>query len=80
MKSAAKGSFNYAASVILSIFLPVLPQFEEIREVCVHAVHTHPSHHSPSVPAGQLGAWLRITLEFLNIPKSCCQILQSLDS
>lgn len=32
-------SFNYAASVILSIFLPALPQFEQIGEVCVHAGH-----------------------------------------
>lgn len=34
-----KVSFNYAASVNIVYFLSVLPQFEQVKEVCLHAGH-----------------------------------------
>lgn len=32
-------SFNCAASVNIKCFLSVLPQFEQMKEVCLHAGH-----------------------------------------
>lgn len=66
--------------MILSIFLPVLPQFEQIGEVCVHAGHAQYTQQPASAGWSVLGARLRVTLEFLSVPKTCCQIPQSWES
>lgn len=38
-KQQKKAGFNYAVSVNITYFLSVLPQFEQIKEVCLHAGH-----------------------------------------
>lgn len=39
LKKSVYFSFHYAASVNIKYFFSVLPQFEQVKEVCLHAGH-----------------------------------------
>lgn len=59
-------------SVNIMYFLCLLPQFEQIKEVCLHAGHASVHVNKPMNDVCEiLGTWVSVTLEFKNVPELC---------
>ena len=69
---------NNAASVMLSIFACFTSIWTNRRSLCAcWTCSVHTTARQCGAGCSVLGAWLKVTVKFLSVPKSCCQILHS---